>query len=84
MLLTIEYLFTEYNFDRLRVGNGNITNERNILQYSGGPFVDEIRVLSEGNVMWLTFTSDSYNQYRGFSGFIEAVHMTIDGKNNVD
>ncbi|XP_071830018.1 uncharacterized protein [Apostichopus japonicus] len=78
LLLTIEYLYTQYYYDILTVGNGNITNERNILQYSGGPFVDEIRVVSEGNVMWLTFTSDGYHQYRGFSGYIEAVHMTID------
>ncbi|PIK59213.1 hypothetical protein BSL78_03852 [Apostichopus japonicus] len=77
LLLTIEY-FNTYNGDYLRVGNGNVTNERNILLYDRGPFYNEIRVLSEENVMWLAFTSDIYNSYGGFSGFVEPVNMTLD------
>ncbi|XP_071829991.1 uncharacterized protein [Apostichopus japonicus] len=77
LLLTIEYFYTEYG-DYLRVGNGNVTNERNILLYDQGRFNNEIRVLSEENIMWLTFTSDSYYSYDGFSGFVEPVTTTLD------
>lgn len=82
MLLTIEYMSIAGG-DNLRVGNGNISSERNILEYQQGDFSDEIRVLSEENIMWLTFTSDDYDNYALFSGFIEAVNMTKDGKQSL-
>lgn len=82
MLLTIEYMSIAGG-DNLRVGNGNISSERNILEYQQGDFSDEIRVLSEENIMWLTFTSDDYDNYGLFSGFIEAVNMTMDGKQSL-
>ncbi|XP_071829988.1 uncharacterized protein [Apostichopus japonicus] len=78
LLLTIEYFNTDYG-DYLRVGNGNVSNERNILLYDQGPFNNEIRVLSEENIMWLTFITDHDNNVRvGFSGFVEPVNMTLE------
>ncbi|PIK41197.1 putative CUB and sushi domain-containing protein 1-like, partial [Apostichopus japonicus] len=78
LLLTIDYLQTGHFTDFLRVGNGNITTERHILKYSGGPFNDEIKVLSETNVMWLRFTTDNNYNGGGFSGFIRPVSTTVD------
>lgn len=83
MLLTIDYLDTGDIYDFLKVGNGNITDERNVLQYSGGPHVDEIRVLSEGSVMWLSFESNEYYYQEGFTGFVEAVDINVEGNVSV-
>lgn len=82
IFLVIEY-FNSYG-NVLKIGNGNITLQDNIVEFRGGDFVDEIRILSDDNVMWLTFTLDEYNYYgQGFSGYVETVNTTLDGKNTI-
>ncbi|XP_071829391.1 scavenger receptor cysteine-rich domain-containing protein DMBT1-like isoform X12 [Apostichopus japonicus] len=76
VLINIDFIRTERGFDYLIIGNGNITNQESVLQFSGGPFVDEIKVVSEGNQMWLTFTTDDIVNYQGFRGFAEPVNFT--------
>lgn len=84
LLLTIDYVNTDNWGDVLKVGNGNISNEHTIFQYTGGRIVAGISVLSQGNMIWMTFTSDEYSydwfDSRGVSGYVKAVNMTIDGK----
>lgn len=79
LLLTIKYISSDY--EGLSVGNGNISNERNVLNYPEGiANGNEIKVLSDGNMMWLTLTSNDYYNYGYYLGYVEAVNMTIDGK----
>lgn len=79
VLINIDFIRTERGYDYLEIGNGNITNQESVLQFSGGPFVDEIKVVSEGNQMWLTFTTDETDNYQGFRGFAEPVNFTTNG-----
>lgn len=68
--------------DTFRVGNGNITNEYTILDYTNvyQRFDDEITVLSEGRMMWLIFSYSGIVDDSYFSGTVEPEIMTIDGK----
>lgn len=83
VLLTISYLLIWDSDDILTIGNGITTDSGHILSLSGGSHPVELKVLSEGNEMWLTFTSDRSYNYGGFSGFVEPVNMTLDGKQPV-
>lgn len=80
LLLTITYL--SYRFgDTLKLGNGNTTNERTILEYSDNiPLYAEIRFLSEENVIWMTVTSNMQSQKKVLVGFVEVVDMSVTGK----
>lgn len=84
LLLAIGYVDTNNWGDVFKVGNGNISNEHTVFQYTGGRIVAGISVLSQGNMIWMTFTSDGYHNdwyyRRGLSGYVKAVNMTIDGK----
>ncbi|PIK59214.1 hypothetical protein BSL78_03853 [Apostichopus japonicus] len=76
ILLTIEYLFTEELYDVLRIGNGNDIKQGLLREYSGGPFIHEIEILSEGTMMWLTLIADGSINSIGFRGFVKSVNAT--------
>ncbi|KAJ8022250.1 MAM and LDL-receptor class A domain-containing protein 2 [Holothuria leucospilota] len=77
LLLRFDVLLTEFDCDYVRVGNGNITYQEVALTWSGGPAVDQVKVLSSGNTQWMTFDSDSSVVTRGFAGSVEAVNMNM-------
>ncbi|KAJ8022422.1 Deleted in malignant brain tumors 1 protein [Holothuria leucospilota] len=77
LLLRFDVLLTEFDFDYVRVGNGNITYEEVALTWSGGPAVDQVKVLSSGNTQWMTFDSDSSVVTGGFAGSVEVVNMNM-------
>lgn len=81
LLLVVDYLYQSEG-DTFRVGNGNITNQHTILDYTNvyQIFDDEITVLSEGRMMWLIFTYSGIVDGQYFTGTVEPEIMTIDGK----
>lgn len=78
LLLNIDYLNMQFQGDMLSIGNGNILHERILLEYSNGAFLSEIRVLSDGGVMWISVLLG--DEYSSFGGYVEVVNMTIEGK----
>ena len=68
---------TELNVDWLQIGDGRNPDDTNsvIMQYSGTQVPGS--VVSDSNEIWITFTTDAENTYRGF--YIEAMDNSIAG-----
>lgn len=80
IMLTIDYIHTERNYDFVRIGDGGTPGEYMLIEYSGGPEHDAVEVLSNETDMWLTFTTDFSLYYDGFSGYAQLINTTSEGK----
>lgn len=78
ILLTITFIHTEELYDVLKIGYGDNPMTGKVAEYSGGP-LNEIKILSEGNKLWLTFTSDGSVNLEGFTGIVQPINGSANG-----
>ncbi|KAJ8042168.1 CUB and sushi domain-containing protein 1 [Holothuria leucospilota] len=80
LLLTFFNVSTEYNYDYISVRDGNTSfNGELLLQWSGVSLLDDVRVLSRGNDLIVTFESDRSVTRRGFTFLVETTSSVRDG-----
>ncbi|PIK39114.1 putative deleted in malignant brain tumors 1 protein-like, partial [Apostichopus japonicus] len=70
--LTIEAIETAET-DNLFIGNGVELCKNVLLDYSGGPDVNAITVLSQESFIWLKYRIKDPSGFRGFQGFVDVI-----------
>ena len=63
--LTFDDFFTEYQYDYLSVGRGNVVTDDSKMLYLSGKFPPN-SVTAEGADMWIDFVSNNFAGRRGF------------------
>ncbi|XP_071819905.1 uncharacterized protein [Apostichopus japonicus] len=74
--LSFDFIKTEVGYDFVNVANGNNTDYAHLLNWSGGPSYNELKVLSAGNSLWFTFKTDGSVVDTGYSALVEVINRT--------
>lgn len=80
LALTFTAIDTELNFDYITVRDGSETFIAELLLvWSGSGPANEVKVVSSGNVMAVTFETDGSITATGFVALVEVTNLTREG-----
>lgn len=69
--LNITVIDTELGEDFFTIGTGNITNTHHLISYSGGPAVNVLNLLHDGNTLWISFVTGYSTLHRGIEVYVK-------------